>query len=300
MLARGGRRRCRRSIAALLVEHFTGTDARARARPRRACGRSRRADRRRRSTAGRRSGAPAGEPVHRIIGCREFYGLRARCSRPKRWSRGPTPKRWSTRCCRFVRETAAQDGRLPHPRSRHRNGRHRAGAACAGAAGDGGRRRHIRRCAGHGARAMPSERGLAGALRRRCSPTGLRKFRAVRCNRLQSALYTDRRASQTLQREVRDFDPLARARWRRGWARRLPDHRRAGARASRRTAAASRSRSATTRRHDVARCSRQPASAVCRARRDLGGHDRVLVFERAMTRFPRRSEKPLGKHGECG
>ena len=49
----------------------------------------------------------AGEPVHRIIGAREFYGLPSGC-RPRRWSRGPIRRRSSTSRLPFVR---ASDGR---------------------------------------------------------------------------------------------------------------------------------------------------------------------------------------------
>ena len=159
----------------------------------------------------------AGEPVHRILGFRAFYGLRPARSRRKRWSRGRTPKRWSSRAALRARVAAARRP-LPHSRSRHRHRRDRAGAAPEVSEATADRRRHLAEALWRPPRANAGLTGLATASRR-SSPTGSTKFPALPCNCLKPALYTDKRALRRLQREVRDIDPLRRPGRRRGWAR---------------------------------------------------------------------------------
>ena len=69
----------------------------------------------------------AGEPVARILGIKEFWGLPLNLS-AERWYRGRTPKHWSSwrwKCCAPMPRRTVRAYR----RSRHRLGRDFAGAA---------------------------------------------------------------------------------------------------------------------------------------------------------------------------
>ena len=121
----GRRRRCRRSMRGCSSSISPARRARdAIAAPERPIDAGRRPPR---STAPSRGGSPAS----RCTASSAFASSTAcawRCRR-RRWSRGRTPKRWSTRCCPSCAAIAARQRPLPHPRSRHRHRRHRAGAA---------------------------------------------------------------------------------------------------------------------------------------------------------------------------
>ncbi len=126
-----------------------------------------------------------------------------RC-RPKRWSRGRIPKRWSKPCCPLSGDCRA--GRsLPHPRSRHRHRRDCAGAS-----------RRSREATATGvdisADALATARRNAetlglGARFTACNPTGFGKisgpFHVIAAN----PPYIPTNELVTLQSEVRDFDP---------------------------------------------------------------------------------------------
>ncbi len=136
-----------------------------------------------------RAGAPRGEPVARIVGEKEFYGLASRSGR-RRSCRVRTPRRWSTRCWRTP--TCAADGRAaPHPRSRHRQRRDPAGAAGRAAQRQRRRRRSLARA--RSPSRVPTRAATvscsARAFRRR--RLGGRRRRTIRRRRRQSALYRD-------------------------------------------------------------------------------------------------------------
>ena len=112
--------------ARLIVEHFTGTD-RARRDRHRPTGSS--ADARLlRAIAGALSSAgSAGEPVHRILGLREFYGLRLALSAGTLEPR-PDTETLVDAVLPFVARDSRAGRDLPHPRSRHRHRHDDAGA----------------------------------------------------------------------------------------------------------------------------------------------------------------------------
>ncbi len=102
-----------------------------------------------------------------------------RCnSRPRRWCRGPTPKRWSNwrwKCCA---PTAAPNRRVAHRRYRHRLGRDSAGAVVRIAGRVRRRHRHQRGGAANRTAPMPSISG--SPIARRSSPATMRRRCRVR------------------------------------------------------------------------------------------------------------------------
>ena len=143
--------------ARLIVEHFSATAAARRSRRRSESSPTMRSCANRTAALRRRI---SGEPVHRILGFREFYGLRLGLSAETLEPR-PDTETLVDALLPFVRAAAAKARGLPHSRPRHRHRRHRAGAAGRGRNGDGGRRRCVGGRAANGARQCRS----AGARR---------------------------------------------------------------------------------------------------------------------------------------
>ena len=176
--------------ARMIVEHFTGTERRdAIVSPDRPFRRS--SSRRSSSALARRL---AGEPVHRIFGWRDFYGLRLKLS-PDTLEPRPDTETLVDAVLPLLRQVVAAGRALPCPRSRHRHRRD-----CAGDCGqDSGSDRHGDRH--FGGRAWPlrprTPRPWASpTVSSRSCPTGFRpidgKFHAIVSN---PALYTHRKQS---------------------------------------------------------------------------------------------------------
>ena len=133
---------------------------RARSRPHRAGDRSQPQSRRRGGRdAGRACGAAhsSGEPVARIVGGKEFWGLPLARFQVHAGAAAGDRDRGRSRARRDRRRRAAQPRAL-HRRSRHRLGRAPAGALDRTAERNRHRHRHQRRRPGHGPRQRPAAR----------------------------------------------------------------------------------------------------------------------------------------------
>ncbi len=160
----------------------------------------------------------AGEPVSRILGRREFWGLDFAVTPSGARSRAPTAKRWSLAALDLL----ARGRSAPHSRSRHRLGLPAAGASCRTVGRAGRRRRYFRTAALDVARANAGcarPRGAAGFVGRLGSVGSCR--RRLRPRRFQSALYRQRRDRGARCRRARPRS-ASRARWRRRRSRCLP------------------------------------------------------------------------------
>ncbi len=159
-----------------------------------------------------------GEPLYRIPRqARSFYGLGTQDHRGDAGAAAWIPKSWSI-CVLDLRSRAGRTRSARYSRPRHRHRRNLPGAAVATA-----------ECARHPGRILAQDaletaaenarlNGLAGRFATVQSNWFENLSGRYRCNRLEPALYQESGVIPSLDREVRDHDPLAGARWRRGRA----------------------------------------------------------------------------------
>ena len=259
--------------ARLIVEHFSGTNSDERDHPPGSWSIDAEVvDAMRRAIARR----AAGEPVHRILGFRDFYGLRLY---PFARNAGASPRHGNAgrRHASLPAPNCRKGGGLPHPRSRHRHGRHSlallAEVPQATAVGV-----DISADALATASRNARENGLSG------------RFQTVRSDwfeKISGAYhaivanppYIPTNELETLQSEVRNFDP---ARALDGGADGLDAYRTIAEQAKAYLEATGRVavEIGHTQKKDVSRLFEAAGFRIVEARKDLAGRDRVLVFQR--------------------
>ena len=217
-----------------------------------------------------------GEPVHRILGFRHFYGLRLFLS-PETLEPRPDTETLVDAVLPFLRQTAAREGICRILDLWHRHRRHSTGSA-SGSAASHGRRRRIRRMRSPPRAGMPAKTAFRGRFQAVRSDW-FEKISAVFHVIVANPPYIPTNELATLQGEVRNFDP---ARALDGGADGLDAYRTIAEQAKAYLEPTGRVavEIGHTQKEDVSRLFQMASFQVVEARKDLAGHERVLVFGR--------------------